>query len=58
MKRPEATGVKALGLVVIGLTMAAGICLGDTDDAPGTALAGLRPMIGTAALAVKMARRS
>jgi tetrahydromethanopterin S-methyltransferase subunit C len=45
--------VIALGLVAIGLAIgAAGIYLGDTDDAPGAALIGLL-MIGSIVLGVR-----
>jgi hypothetical protein len=47
-----------IGLVIAGLGLcAAGIHIGETDDAPGAALMGILLMIGTVALAVKMARR-
>ena len=50
--------VKALGLVAIGIAIgAAGIYIGDTDDAPGAALFGILLMIGAVALAVRTARR-
>ena len=48
----------ALGLVVAGLAIAAGaIYVGDTDDAPGAALAGIVIGFGLALLAVRVARR-
>ena len=48
----------ALGLVAIGVAIAAaGIYIGDTDDAPGAALIGILLMIGTVVLAVRTARR-
>ena len=48
----------ALGLVVIGIAIgAAGIYVGDTDDAPGAALMGIVLMIGAVAFAVRIARR-
>ena len=51
--------VKALGLVVIGLAIAAvGIYLGETDDAPGAALIGILLMFGAMALAVRTALRA
>jgi len=47
-----------LGLVAFGAAIcAAGIYVGDTDDAPGAALLGILLMIGLVALAVKTARR-
>ena len=50
--------VMALGLVAIGVAIAAaGIYIGDTDDAPGAALMGILLMIGAVALAVRTARR-
>ena len=50
--------VMALGLVAIGIAIgAAGIYLGDTDDAPGAALIGILLMIGMVALGVRTARR-
>jgi hypothetical protein len=58
MKSSVAHLIMALGLVVIGLAFAAaGIYIGDTDDAPGAALLGILLMIGTVALAVRTARR-
>eukprot|EP01031_Cornospumella_fuschlensis_P050035 gene50035-61239_t len=46
------------GLVAIGGAIcAAGIYIGDTDDAPGAALMGILLMIGAVALSVKIARR-
>jgi hypothetical protein len=48
----------ALGLIVIGISMAAaGIYLGETDDAPGAALIGILLMIGAVVLGVRTARR-
>jgi hypothetical protein len=50
--------VKALGLVAIGVAIgAAGVYLGETDDAPGAALVGILLMVGAVALAVRTARR-
>lgn len=58
MKSSGANVFKVLGLVVIGLAIAAaGIYVGDTDDAPGAALLGILLMIGAVVLAVRMARR-
>jgi hypothetical protein len=49
---------KALGLVAIGIGLAAaGIYVGETDDAPGAALLGILLAIGMAALGVRTARR-
>ena len=48
----------ALGLISIGVAIgAAGIYIGDTDDAPGAALIGVLLMIGAVALGVRTARR-
>jgi DNA-binding CsgD family transcriptional regulator len=48
----------ALGLIVIGLGIAAaGIYVGETDDAPGAALLGILLMIGAVTLGVRTARR-
>jgi len=48
----------ALGLVGVGLGFAAaGIYIGETDDAPGAALIGLLLMSVTVILAVRLLRR-
>jgi hypothetical protein len=48
----------ALGLVAMGIVIgAAGIYIGDTDDAPGAALIGILLMIATVAFGVRIARR-
>jgi hypothetical protein len=58
MKSSVTNVVMALGFVVIGIAIgAAGIYIGDTDDAPGAALIGILLMIGAMALAVRTARR-
>ena len=58
MKSSVANLVMALGLVAIGVAIAAGgIYIGETDDAPGAALIGILLMIGALALAVRTARR-
>jgi hypothetical protein len=58
MKSSVTNVVMALGFVVIGIAFgAAGIYIGDTDDAPGAALIGILLMIGAMALAVRTARR-
>jgi hypothetical protein len=50
--------VSALGIVTIGVAIAAaGIYVGETDDAPGAALAGILLMIGAVLLGVKRVRR-
>ena len=49
----------ALSLVAIGLAIgAAGIYVGETDDAPGAALIGILLMIGAVVLGVRIARRN
>ncbi len=57
--KPSVTNlVKALGLVAIGVAIAAaGVYIGDTDDAPGVSLIGILLMIGAVALSVRIARR-
>ena len=48
----------AIGIATFGLAIgAAGIYIGEADDAPGAALLGILLMIGTLAFAVKFARR-
>jgi len=48
----------ALGLIAIGIGIAAaGIYIGETDDAPGAALIGILLMIGAVTLGVKTAWR-
>ena len=48
----------ALRLVGIGVAVAAaGIYVGETDDAPGAALAGILVMMGAVVLGVRTARR-
>ena len=49
---------KAFGLIALGAAIgAAGIYIGDTDDAPGAALLGILLMIGAVTLGVRVARR-
>ena len=56
MKSSVTNLVVALGLVAIGIAIgAAGIYIGDTDDAPGAALMGILLMIGAVALGVRTA---
>ena len=57
--KPSITNVvKALGIVAVGVAIAAaGIYLGEADDAPGASLMGILLMIGAMALAVRTARR-
>jgi len=46
--------VRPLALVVIGVVVAAaGIYIGDTDDAPGAALMGILFMVGAVAMGVR-----
>ena len=48
----------ALGFAAAGMAIAAaGIYVGDTDDAPGAAVLSILLMIGAVAVAVKFARR-
>jgi hypothetical protein len=50
--------VVAVGFVAVGVAIAAaGIYVGDTDDAPGAALAGILLMIVALALGVRAIRR-
>lgn len=57
-KSPATNWAKGLGLVAIGVALAAaGIYIGDTDDAPGAALIGILLMIGLVVLGVRMVRR-
>jgi hypothetical protein len=47
------------GIVVLGAVVcAAGIYVGETDDAPGAALVGLVLLVGAVVLGVQLARRS
>ena len=57
--KPSVTNVViALAVVAIGVAIgAAGIYVGDTDDAPGAALIGILLMLVTVALGVRIARR-
>jgi hypothetical protein len=58
MKSSVTNWIMALALVAVGVAIAAaGIYVGDTDDAPGAALMGILLMIGAVAFAVKIARR-
>ena len=57
MKSPLTNVLITLGLIAIGVGIAAaGIYIGETDDAPGAALLGLLLMLGAVALAVRTAR--
>jgi DNA-binding CsgD family transcriptional regulator len=55
LMKPSLTNVlKALGLIIIGIAIAAaGIYIGETDDAPGAALLGILLMMGTVVLSVR-----
>lgn len=58
MKSSVTNLVTALVLLAIGVAIgAAGIYIGETDDAPGAALIGILLMIGVVALGVRTARR-
>jgi hypothetical protein len=58
MKYSVTNILMALGLITIGVALAAaGIYIGDTDDAPGAALLGILLMIGAVALGVRTMRR-
>ena len=58
MKFSVTNVLMALGLVAIGVALAAaGIYLGETDDAPGAAVMGILLMIGAVALGVRTALR-
>lgn len=58
MKSSGSKLVMGVGLVAIGVAIAAaGIYIGDTDDAPGAALLGILLMIVAVVLGVKAARR-
>jgi uncharacterized membrane protein YdcZ (DUF606 family) len=58
MKSHATNMVMAVGQIAAGLAVGtAGIYLGDTDDAPGTAIIGILVAIGAVALGVRTARR-
>jgi len=58
MKSSVGSVIMAIGLVAIGVVFgAAGIYVGETDDAPGAALIGILLMIGAVALGVRIVRR-
>ena len=58
MKSPVANSVVALSLVVLGVAVAAaGIYVGETDDAPGAALMGILLMIVALVFGVRIYRR-
>jgi hypothetical protein len=58
MKTSAKNVVIALAIIAIGVALAAaGIYIGDTDDAPGAALIGILLMIGAVVIGVRTARR-
>ena len=58
MKSSVTNVLIALTFIAIGVGMAAaGIYIGETDDAPGAALLGILLMIGAVMLGVRTARR-
>jgi len=58
MRSSVTNSVMAVGLAGLGMVIgAAGIYIGDTDDAPGAALLGIILMIGAITLSVRTARR-
>lgn len=58
MKSSRTNVVMALGLIAAGVALgAAGIYIGEFDDAPGAALIGVLLMIGAVVLGVRTARR-
>ena len=58
MNPPVKNLILSFGLGAAGIALAAaGIYVGETDDAPGAALLGILLMIGLIAFAVRTARR-
>ena len=58
MKSSITNVLMVLALIAIGVGIAAaGIYIGEIDDAPGAALLGILLMIGAVALGVRTARR-
>ena len=58
MKTSHTKLVMTVGLVAIGVAIgAAGIYVGETDDAPGAALIGIVLMLAAAVLGVRTAMR-
>ena len=58
MKASLTNSVKAVALIAIGLAIGClGVYIGDTDDAPGAAIAGILVAIGTLTFGVRTARR-
>jgi hypothetical protein len=57
-KSPAANWIAPIGFIVLGAGLgAAGIYVGETDDAPGAALLGLVLMIGLVVFGVRKALR-
>jgi uncharacterized membrane protein YdcZ (DUF606 family) len=57
MKSTASKSLLIVGLVVLGVALAAaGIFIGEADDAPGASLAGILFMLGAFVLAVRKAR--
>ena len=50
---PMGLGIAAVGVVIC----VAGICIGETDDAPGASLIGILLIAGAVALGARTARR-
>jgi MYXO-CTERM domain-containing protein len=58
MTRRATNIARGLALITLGLALAAaGIHVGETDDAPGAALIGILLMLGLAGLGLRIARR-
>lgn len=58
MKTPATTLAAALGLGALGVALAAaGIAIGEADDAPGAALLGLVLMTVLVGFGIRLARR-
>ena len=58
VKTPPKKLAVATGLVLAGLAIgAAGIYVGDTDDAPGAAILGLALMVSLIVFGIRIARR-
>lgn len=58
MKPPVTKFIIPIGIAAVGIAVcAAGIYIGETDDAPGSALIGILLMIGAVTVSAKMVRR-
>jgi hypothetical protein len=58
MKGSVTNVVTGLGIIALGVVIAAaGIYVGDTDDAPGASLAGILLMLGLVTFGVRTALR-